>query len=151
MRTPALSISLKLYLLTMLESSFIIITCLQYRPHTIYMVIHTTLHYTTLHYTILHYTTLHYTTLHYTTLHYTTLHYTTPPRFWCLRAANRPPGVFFSTSGVIGTPKKPQKTDPITKKEKVCRFYENRVVWALSCVFLNVFVRQTQNLCLIFV
>jgi len=69
--------------------------------------------------------------------------YLNPPRFWCLRAANRPPGVFFSTSGVIGTPKHPQKTDPITKKEKVCRFYENRVVWALSCVFLNVFVRQT--------
>jgi hypothetical protein len=69
--------------------------------------------------------------------------YFNPPSGGLPRAAPGPQGVFFSTSGVIGTPKNSKKTENISRNEILCRFFENRVIWALSCWDLNKIAGQS--------
>ena len=60
-----------------------------------------------------------------------------PPSGGLARAAPGPQGVFFSTSGVIGTPKNSKKTDNIPRNEFLCRIFYIRVTEALSWRYLN--------------
>ena len=60
-----------------------------------------------------------------------------PPSGGGLGAARGPQGVFFSTSGAIGTPKNSKKTDNIPRNEFLCRIFYIRVTEALSWRYLN--------------
>ena len=60
-----------------------------------------------------------------------------PPSGGLPGASGGPQGVFFSTSGAIGTPKNSKKTDNIPRNEFLCRIFYIRVTEALSWRYLN--------------
>ena len=64
-------------------------------------------------------------------------HIFNPPSGGLPGAAPGPQGVFFSTSGAIGTPKNSKKTDNIPRNEFLCRIFYMRVTEALSWRYLN--------------
>ena len=66
-----------------------------------------------------------------------------PPSGGLPGASGGPQGVFFFTSGVIGTPKPNQKTENISRNEILCRFFDIRVIRALSCWDLNKIAGQS--------